>query len=159
MMILALRRLALLLPILSLALVLDSCSSSPTFEGLPRNLPTIDLHGSAATPAHSMEKRDYPFDEKGDYMTTWAALAGPQASSSDLDSWRKSHGGSVSKRQPSVKKIKSSTKSRSSSYTIKSGDTLSAIARRNNTTVAKIKKANGMSSDFIRAGKSLKIPK
>ncbi|HSJ03493.1 MAG TPA: LysM peptidoglycan-binding domain-containing protein [Verrucomicrobium sp.] len=47
----------------------------------------------------------------------------------------------------------------SSSYVVKKGDTLSSIARRNNTTVSKIKAANGMSSDFLNVGKGLKIPK
>ena len=42
---------------------------------------------------------------------------------------------------------------------IKKGDTLSAIARKHGTTVSKLKAANGMSSDSIREGKSLKIPK
>ena len=45
------------------------------------------------------------------------------------------------------------------SYTIKKGDTLGAIAAKHGTTVSKLKAANGMSSDFIREGKSLKIPK
>ncbi len=52
------------------------------------------------------------------------------------------------------------TKSKTSSkrYKVKSGDTLSAIASRYGTTVAKIKKANGMSSNNIRAGQTIKIP-
>jgi lysophospholipase L1-like esterase len=43
-------------------------------------------------------------------------------------------------------------------YVIKSGDTLSAIASRNHTTVAALKRANGLSSDTIRVGQRLKIP-
>jgi len=43
-------------------------------------------------------------------------------------------------------------------YTVVKGDTLSAIARKKGTTVAKIKAANGMSSDFLSIGKKLKIP-
>jgi len=43
-------------------------------------------------------------------------------------------------------------------YVVKSGDTLSAIAGRNHTTVATIKRVNGLSSDIIRVGQRLKIP-
>ncbi len=43
-------------------------------------------------------------------------------------------------------------------YVVKSGDTLSAIAGRNHTTVATIKRVNGLSSDTIRVGQRLKIP-
>jgi len=45
-------------------------------------------------------------------------------------------------------------------YKIKSGDTLSAIAARNETTVAALKKLNNIKdANKIRAGASLKIPK
>ena len=150
-------------------LMLASCDSSPRVRGVPRNLPKIDLQGSAATPAHSMVKEDYPFAPSGEYLTAWASNSGNETSVSDFDSWQKSHEGSVSRRNPSPvrkvpssssKKKSSSSKSKGgSSYTIKKGDTLGAIAARNGTTVSKIKAANGMSSDFIREGKSLKIPK
>jgi lysophospholipase L1-like esterase len=43
-------------------------------------------------------------------------------------------------------------------YIVKSGDTLSAIAQRNHTTVATIKRINGLSSDKIRVGQRLKMP-
>lgn len=43
-------------------------------------------------------------------------------------------------------------------HRIKSGDTLSSIARRYGTTVSKIKKANNLSSDKLREGKILRLP-
>ena len=165
--------------IVILPALLASCGSSPNVKGVPRKLPVIDLHGSAQTPPHSMEKKDYPFDARGDYVTAWASEG--SASAADNDSWSSSHGGSVSRRNPSpVRKVSSSTSSSSSAkkktssgskskssgskgsasaYSIKKGDTLSAIARKHGTTVSKLKAANGMSSDSIREGKSLKIPK
>ena len=44
------------------------------------------------------------------------------------------------------------------SYTVKSGDSLWEIARRNNTTVAKLKSANGLSTDKLSIGQKLKLP-
>lgn len=41
--------------------------------------------------------------------------------------------------------------------TIKSGQTLSEIAKRNGTTVAKLKKLNGLKNSNIRAGKKLRV--
>ena len=41
--------------------------------------------------------------------------------------------------------------------TIKNGDTLSDIARRNHTTVAKLKRLNKISGTNIRAGKKIRV--
>jgi LysM repeat protein len=43
-------------------------------------------------------------------------------------------------------------------YTVKSGDNLSTIAKKNNTTVAQLKSANGLKNDSLRLGQKLKIP-
>ncbi|MFQ3671914.1 MAG: LysM peptidoglycan-binding domain-containing protein [Verrucomicrobiia bacterium] len=43
-------------------------------------------------------------------------------------------------------------------YTVKSGDSLWRIARDHNTTVAKIKELNELTSDVIRPGQIIKIP-
>ncbi|SKB05463.1 LysM domain-containing protein [Prosthecobacter debontii] len=53
---------------------------------------------------------------------------------------------------------KSTAKKSSGSYKVAKGDTLYGIARKRGTTVAKIKSANGLSSDLIRPGQTLKIP-
>lgn len=66
-----------------------------------------------------------------------------------------------SKKSTSSSKSKSKSKSKSSSgsrYTVSKGDTLYGIALRKKTTVAKLKAANGLKSDLIRPGQSLKIP-
>jgi hypothetical protein len=166
-----LNRFSALLCLPSCVILLASCGSSGGVKGVPRNLPEINLQGSSSTPAHSMERKDYPFAPDGTYMTAWASEGEKEASSSDIESWSRSHGGTVSRRNPSpVKKVPASKKKTASSsksgsskgggtYTIKKGDTLGAIARKHGTTVAKLKAANGMSSDFIREGKTLKIPK
>ncbi|MBE7493426.1 MAG: LysM peptidoglycan-binding domain-containing protein [Verrucomicrobiaceae bacterium] len=153
-----------LLPCAVLAAFLPSCTG-PTIKGLPKNLPVINLHGSKETPPHSMAKNEYPFDENGDYKTSW--VSGGSAPEADYRSWRSSHGGEPTPHRdykPPAKKKSTSSKSKSKSskggsYTIKPGDSLSTIAARNGTTVAKLKAANGLKSDLIRAGKTLKIPK
>jgi hypothetical protein len=61
------------LTLLTLALVgLVSCKSSPK-KGLPKNLPKINVKSSAAPPKHNMNRGEYPFDERGNYIAAWAA--------------------------------------------------------------------------------------
>ncbi len=56
------------------------------------------------------------------------------------------------------KSSRSSKRSKGRSVTIKNGDTLSDIARRNGTTVSKLRKLNpGIKGSSIRAGKKLRI--
>ncbi len=43
--------------------------------------------------------------------------------------------------------------------TVKKGDTLYALARRNKTTVTAIKRANGLKSDLIKPGQRLLVPR
>ena len=50
-----------------------------------------------------------------------------------------------------------STASRSRGVTVRRGDTLSAIARRNGTTVAKLRKLNGIRGNKIQAGKKIRV--
>ena len=52
---------------------------------------------------------------------------------------------------------KKSRRERSQSVTVQSGQTLSQIARKNHTTVDKLKRLNGIKGNNIRAGKKLKV--
>jgi nucleoid-associated protein YgaU len=61
------------------------------------------------------------------------------------------------KPQPKPKPVK--VKPKSLRITVKKGDTLYGIARRHSSSVAKIKKANGLKSDLIRPGQRLTIPR
>lgn len=145
-------------PFAAFALLLAACENSTRIKGLPKVLPVINVHGSSRTPSHSMAHADYPFADNGDYKSDWAAEGG-QGAGMDYSSWRSSHGSSRSSSSKKKSSSKSSSSGRSSSYTIKSGDTLGGIARKHGTTVAKLKAANGLKSDLIRAGKTLKIPR
>lgn len=60
------------------------------------------------------------------------------------------------KKAPAKKKTPSKSSSSSGGYTIKKGDTLSAIARRNGTTVAKLAAVNNIKDvNKIQAGAKL----
>lgn len=67
------------------------------------------------------------------------------------------HSASARKGKNKHTKNKRSAKTASKSITIKEGDTLSEIAARNNTSVAKLKRLNGIQGSNIRAGKKLKV--
>jgi LysM repeat protein len=164
-------------------------SSKGKLKGVPSSLPSIPLYGSATTPAHSMSHHDYPFDSSGNYVTSWAAEGETKAGrgaggASDYDSWKSSHSGGASRSATPVKKKTTSGSSGSSSkgksgtsskgksstakkkptasritHTVKSGDTLSSLARRYGSSVARIKSANGLKSDLIRNGRKLIIPR
>ncbi len=57
-------------------------------------------------------------------------------------------------------KVSKKINKKSTKYVIKSGDTLSGIARKHKTTVAKVRKANGMKKgQTLKLGKVLKMPK
>ena len=53
---------------------------------------------------------------------------------------------------------KKKTSTASKRHTVNKGDTLYGIARSNGTTVANLKSANGLTTDLIRPGQTLKIP-
>lgn len=71
---------------------------------------------------------------------------------------RKSYSRGKGKRS-SRKSSRSSRRRRSSSksVTVRGGDTLSEIAARNNTTVKKLKKLNGLKGNNIRKGKKIRV--
>ena len=63
-----------------------------------------------------------------------------------------------SSKAKSSKRSKKARKSRrGKNVTVRQGDTLSEIAARNHTTVAKLKKLNKISGTNIRAGKKIRV--
>ncbi|MCQ2266232.1 MAG: transglycosylase SLT domain-containing protein [Bacteroidaceae bacterium] len=62
-----------------------------------------------------------------------------------------------SKSSRNTRYSRSRSSSRGRSVTIRQGDTLGAIARRNGTTVAKLRRLNGISGNNIRAGKKIRV--
>ena len=55
------------------------------------------------------------------------------------------------------KAVKAAQKGKAVYVTVRKGDNLGAIAKRNRTTVAKIKRLNGMKNNNIRAGQRLRV--
>jgi membrane-bound lytic murein transglycosylase D len=55
------------------------------------------------------------------------------------------------------KAVKEATKNKPVYVTVRKGDNLGSIAKRNRTTVAKIKRLNGMKNNNIRVGKRLRV--
>lgn len=61
------------------------------------------------------------------------------------------------RKSSSKRSRKKARSSRGRNVTVKSGQTLSEIAKRNGTTVAKLKRLNGIKGSNIRAGKKLRV--
>jgi LysM repeat protein len=80
------------------------------------------------------------------------------STSSSRSSTPKRVASTSSKPRSSSSKPKSTAKKSGGSHKVVSGDSLYAIALKRKTTVAKLKAANGLKSDLIRPGQTLKIP-
>ena len=63
------------------------------------------------------------------------------------------------KASPATKRSSSSSGTSWVYYTVRSGDNLGKIAKRNHTTIKQIKAWNNLRSDKIRAGQKLKVGK
>ena len=90
-----------------------------------------------------------------------AISSGSSGSSSGSSKSKSSSSGSSKSRPKTIAKSKPKPKPKASSasYTIKKGDTLYGLANRYGTSVAAIKKASGLSSDMLRDGRTIKIPR
>lgn len=142
--------------LLSLAACGGKKDSAPS-GNLPGNLPNLSFGGGAATPPHSMSRYEYPFDAAGNYNEDWAAqgerLAGRSTTSSAQPR------ATVTRSAPTRRSSSGSPGTASRVHTVQRGDTLYSIARRYNTTVARLRSANGISGDVIRPGQRLTIPR
>ena len=137
-----------------LALSLSGCTSTNSsstkvryydWSGLDAQLP----YGTNSTPSHNLPRYEYPFDSKGRYVSSWAAEGERRLG-------RKSSASRATSRKRNARKPSSSSNSKY--HRIVSGDTLYGLARKYRTSVSAIKRANGMTSDVIFKGKTIKIP-
>jgi LysM repeat protein len=117
---------------------------------------TSDNIAPATTMTHKVMKGDTLYAIAKKYNTTVSSLKKLNNLKGDII-----YMGQTLKVSGSFTKATSSTKSTASSkaktYKVKKGDTLSAIAKKHNTTVSKLKKANKLISDRIYIGETLII--
>jgi LysM domain len=143
------------------AVLVVGCTSSKQTMTLATN----DL----ATPPHTLARAEYPFDDGGHYVDAWAAEGARRYPSSvDTDSddeGRSTRRPSAARKRDKASAARSKTAARSKSksggvtVTVEPGDTLHALSRKHGVSVAAIKKANGMTSDLLRDGRRLTIPR
>ena len=97
-----------------------------------------------------IDREDSVYNYRTDELLTKRALV---AVNDDVPTYTSKRSSS---RKSSSRRVRSS-RSRGKTVTIKQGQTLSEIAKRNGTTVSKLKKLNGIKGTNIRAGKKLRV--
>lgn len=150
------------LAVVVVPLLLDSCTSTAKFDGIPDRLPNIALSGSSATPAHTMQSFEYPFDSRGNYVSEWAAegekRAGRSAvyTSDDEKKWSGSHAGKVTGNGKSTGK-KTSGKTTSKKTAKKDDDDPPAKKKTGtkSTTSTTAKKSSGGGSHTVKSSDTL----
>ncbi|HRX52960.1 MAG TPA: LysM peptidoglycan-binding domain-containing protein [Verrucomicrobiales bacterium] len=147
--------------LVALPLVLSHCASKPAYKAAsysPDRLATIPSN---------MPRGDYPFDDQGRYRTDWVG-GGRSKKSSRTSSSTTRKPTSVASNQtspprptsqaPVAATPKPAPKPATRYHTVVKGDTLSGLSRKYGVTIAELKKTNGLSSDLIKLGQSLRIP-
>jgi LysM repeat protein len=119
--------------------------------------------GGYETPAPPVSEPAYTAPSKPTYEAppvadnyAYTAPSKPAPSTPTPKPKTSSSSSSTVKKKPTTTAAKKSSSSKT--HTVSKGDTLYGLARKYGTTVAKIKSANGMSSDLIRLGQKVKIP-
>lgn len=128
------------------------------------SLPPVDMGTSAAAAAgeYVVQKGDSFYTIAKAHGITTAAMT---AANPGVDSRRLKIGQKLVLPAPSAASAPAgnsvapmTSTTGETSYTVKSGDTLTRIATRNGTTVKAIKSLNGLTTDRISVGQKLKIP-
>lgn len=111
----------------------------------------LRISGASEAAASSVAKAESPARQETAQASTAGKKNKHNQPTADNSSTAKGKKG-----KKSAQKVKE--KPQTTEHSIKSGENLSVIANKYGVSVDEIKKANGMKSDDIRAGKSLKIP-
>jgi len=107
-----------------------------------------------------IDLKDSVYNYRADELFTRRAVVEvnePQVSRSRTSVRSGSRSGSRSTARHSRRSRRGRSGSRSATTTVRQGQTLSEIARRNGTTVAKLRKLNGLKGSTIRAGRKLRV--
>jgi outer membrane biosynthesis protein TonB len=152
-----------LLPAAAAASLLGSCANQ---DGFASN----DPYGTGPFDADGNYREDWADDptkwrrpgsrQKPQQEPLFAANDQPPANATPLPPTRTTPRTSTTpKPKPKPVAAKPKPKPQPVRYTVKKGDSLYVIARRNGTTVAALQRANGISGSLIHPGQRLVIPK
>lgn len=139
------------------ALAFPGCAAKkPKYE-------TVDYEAAKlATPPHKMKRHEYPFDDWGRYRKDWVKKGASSQSAEAVNPPRNiptdpgTYASNSPKPTPTAPPPPPKPKARY--HTVKKGDTLYGIGRKYGVTISKIKSTNGLRSDLIRIGQTLRIP-
>ncbi|MEM6278194.1 MAG: LysM peptidoglycan-binding domain-containing protein [Verrucomicrobiota bacterium] len=175
------RRIYLLAAGFLLPILLTQCKSTGgSYQDIAYDPSTLK------TPSgHGMEKKEYPFDDEGRYRKEWVKnkATGKTRSASKLpdnDTAVAELPGTISAAPPAaagyygpaesavstptypteVASVSppSSSISEARYHKVVSGDTLYSLSQQYGSSVAELKRVNGLSGDTIRTGQSLRLP-
>jgi LysM repeat protein len=154
-------------------LFLTQCKSTGgTYKDVEYDPATLKTPGG-----HGLEKKEYPFDDEGNYRKDWVRnkTSGRTRSSyrdvtptaSAPETTEVVQSGPTN--YPNYQDISSGSGSTPSTpappspaspqyHKVVSGDTLYSLANRYGTTVPDLKRTNGLTGDSIRKGQTLRIP-
>lgn len=132
-----------------------------------------------ATPPHDLSAHDYPFDDDGTYRKDWvtnknatrgsrwkpaapapqAAPPPPMVARAPSPPPANSSPPTVSAPRPAPTPApKPAPKPQARYHTVARGDTLFSLSRRYGVSVGQLKSTNGLTSDVIRIGQTLRLP-
>ena len=126
-----------------------AASSPANYETPPESSPYQPDTSSGSTASTPSAAKPTSTTKPKPKPSTTAAKPKPKPKSSS----------STAKAKPKPKPKPTPKKPSTLTYTVKKGDTLYELADRYNTTVAAIKKASGLSSNLLRDGRTLRIPR
>ncbi|MFP7298689.1 LysM peptidoglycan-binding domain-containing protein [Neobacillus niacini] len=111
--------------------------------------------GSAYASTHTVEKGDSLWEIAKKYQTTVSELKSLNNLKSDFLQVNQKL--KISAAAEAAKTVTTTTTSAATTYVVKSGDYLGKIAKQFNTSVSELKKLNGLKSDMIYVGQTLKV--
>ncbi|MDF1860877.1 MAG: LysM peptidoglycan-binding domain-containing protein [Verrucomicrobiales bacterium] len=169
-----LRPLALLLTAAVCPLLFTQCKTTAgSYKDVEYDSSTLK------TPSgHGMQKKEYPFDDDGNYRKDWvktkasgkvrsadklpdpepaASAADTSVASTDTTSPGRGYYGPAAG-AGAVSAAAAPPTATPQYHKVASGDTLFSLASRYSTSVDEFKRVNGLSGDTIRLGQSLRVP-
>ena len=127
---------------------------------IPGSVGTMSLCLPTEALTALIDLKDSVYNYRADeLLTRRATVSVPEVASTRRTSTSASRSSQTSGRAKSSQKAsrKSKTKQRAQTTTVRSGDTLSDIAKRNHTTVKKLRQLNGIKGNLINIGQKIRV--